>query len=196
MKGGNKDGYRNRERDAENALIIVDVQNDFCPGGALAVTGGDEVVPLINELINSCLYLVIATQDWHPENHCSFTEQGGFWPKHCLQNTWGAELHKDLKAHSYNCIFIKKGTDQNKEAYSGFDGTELEEILKERKIKKVYVCGLATDYCVRATALDAKKAGFKTFVIINACRGVNKNEGDVDRMIKKMRKSGIKIIKE
>lgn len=179
-------------QEKNKALIIVDVQNDFCPGGALAVPKGDEVVPVINRLID-LFPMIIFTKDWHPEHHYSFKEQGGIWPKHCVRGTWGAELHYNLK-RTNDYLVVEKGTYPDEEAYSGFGGTRLEKVLRERHVGEVYVCGLATDYCVKATALDAQKLGFETFVIIDACRGVNLKKGDVARAVKEMRKVGIKII--
>lgn len=170
------------------ALVIVDVLNDFCPGGALPVPGGHEVVPVINGLVESCRFLNVVVKEAHPENHCSF----GLWPKHGVKGTPGAELHKDLMVTKYNSIFIEKGGDPNKEAYSGFEGTELEKILRKRKVSQVYVCGLTLDICVKFTALDAKKAGFKTFVVINACRGLTPES--VKQAIKEMKKAKIKIV--
>lgn len=181
-------------KEKNSALIVVDVQNDFCPGGALAVPRGDEVVSIINRLINLDFSLVVVTQDWHPDRHCSFIENGGLWPKHCVAGTIGADLRLDLTLAKRECVLIRKGTELYKDAYSGFEGTGLEKTLNDVGIKRVFVCGLATDYCVKATALDAKKAGFETFVIIDACRGVNVKKGDVARAVKEMRKAGIKII--
>lgn len=178
----------------QKALIVVDVQNDFCPGGALAVPRGNEVVPEINSL-EDLFGFIIFTQDWHPKNHCSFKEQGGSWPKHCVQGTWGANLHQDLLVPDDDHLFVCKGFEQKRDAYSGFDGNlNLKMMLEEREIISVYVCGLATDYCVKATALDAKKLGFETFVIIDACRGVEVKPGDIDGAVEEMQKAGVKII--
>lgn len=179
-------------RRKNKALIIVDVQNDFCPGGALPVPKGGEVVPIINRLMR-LFKRRIFTQDWHPENHCSFKRQGGKWPKHCVRYSRGAELRGDLDFYGQDLVFFK-GTDPNKEAYSGFEGNKLEKVLKEKKVGRVYICGLATDYCVKATALDAKKAGFETFVVLDACRGVEKEKGDIGEAIKEMYGAGIEII--
>lgn len=180
----------------KRALIIVDVQNDFCPGGALAVPGGDEVVPVINQLLAVSEFgCIITTGDWHPANHCSFKEQGGSWPRHCVAYTQGAELHPNLKIAEQVkwLLHVCKGFLRNEDAYSGFKGNlNLERIMKLSGIEKVYICGLATDYCVKATALDAKKARFKTYVIIDACRGVSKE--DSDKAVEEMKDAGIKII--
>ena len=155
---------------ARDALIIVDMQNDFCPGGALAVGEGDAVVPIINKLARQ-FGTVVATQDWHPGNHRSFTERGGTWPIHCVAGTTGADLHPALDQTPID-LFVKKATTPDEEAYSGFDGTDLAAQLRQRGVERVYVTGLALDYCVDATALDARKAGFETFVISDATRAV------------------------
>lgn len=181
------------EQEKNKALIIVDVQIDFCPGGALAVPKGDKVVPVINQLVDLDFSLVVVTQDWHPVKHCSFLENGGIWPKHCVEGTTGADLHPALRLAKRDCVLIRKGREVKKDAYSGFDGTELCKILKDAGIEQVFIVGLATDYCVKATALDAKKEGFETFVIIDACRGVDKKKGDADRAILKMLEAGIPI---
>jgi nicotinamidase/pyrazinamidase len=155
---------------ARDALIIVDVQNDFCPGGALAVAAGDEVVPVLNRLAGQ-FGTVVATQDWHPANHSSFTAQGGTWPDHCVAETTGAALHDGLDQSAID-INIRKATTAEQDAYSGFDGTDLAAQLKSRGVERVYVGGLALDYCVDATALDARRAGFDTYVISDATRPV------------------------
>ena len=159
-----------RGEHARDALIIVDVQNDFCPGGALAVGEGDAVVPVLNRLAAQ-FGTVVATQDWHPANHRSFKEQGGTWPVHCVAGETGAEFHAQLDQSAID-FTIRKATTPDQEAYSGFDGTDLAAQLRARGVERVYVGGLALDYCVDATALDAKKAGFDTFVIIDATRAV------------------------
>ncbi len=155
---------------AHDALIIVDVQNDFCPGGALAVGAGDEVVPVLNRLAPR-FGTVVATQDWHPADHRSFAAQGGPWPPHCIAGTHGAALHAALDQSPID-ITIRKATTPDQEAYSGFDGTDLAAQLRARGVRRVYVGGLALDYCVDATALDAKRAGFDTYVIADATRPV------------------------
>ena len=155
---------------ARDALIIVDVQNDFCPGGALAVGAGDEVVPVLNRLAGQ-FGTVVATQDWHPANHSSFKAQGGIWPDHCVAGTSGAALHDGIDQSAID-INIRKATTAEQDAYSGFDGTDLAAQLKSRGVERVYVGGLALDYCVDATALDAKRAGFDTYVVRDATRPV------------------------
>jgi nicotinamidase/pyrazinamidase len=176
----------------QDALIIVDVQNDFCPGGALAVPNGHEVIPVINRLLRQ-RWLAVATKDWHPAEHCSFKPHGGPWPPHCVQGTVGAELHPELHAANIQLI-ITKGSRPDKDAYSGFDGTELATILREQGVKRVVVCGLATDYCVSATAHDALKAGFEALVLGDAIRGVELKPGDCQRAIDELRQAGARLI--
>ena len=154
----------------EDALIMVDVQNDFCPGGALAVTEGDQVVPVLNRLMPR-FETVVATQDWHPADHRSFTAQGGEWPAHCVAGTPGADLHPALQQGPIDLV-VHKATQAGQEAYSGFDGTDLAEQLRARGVRRVFVGGLALDYCVDATALDAARAGFETYVVRDATRAV------------------------
>jgi len=178
-----------REKDA---LIIVDLQNDFCPGGALAVPEGDKIVPVLNayiERFSNSKSLIVATRDWHPENHISFVEQGGIWPKHCVQNTKGAEFHPDLKLPS-DSIIVSKATEPDKEAYSGFDGTNLDKLLKGKGVTRLFVGGLATDYCVRATVLDALRLGFCVFLLLDAIKGVNVQPEDSERAIVEMLEKG------
>lgn len=198
-----------------NCLILVDIQNDFVPGGSLAVQEGDQIVPLANALMES-FDLVIATQDWHPADHKSFAANHPgttigqevdlhglsqiLWPVHCVQGELGAELVRELDISNIHRIF-HKGTDVDIDSYSGFfdngrrKSTGLGEFLKEKQVEKVYVLGLATDYCVKATALDALSLGFQTHLIVDACRGVNLQEGDVDRAIQEMKDAGVKIMK-
>jgi nicotinamidase/pyrazinamidase len=175
-----------------DALIIVDVQNDFCPGGALAVPQGDEVIPTVNRLLKQ-RWLSVATMDWHPAEHCSFEPHGGPWPPHCVQGTTGAELHPELDADNIQLTVIK-ASHHDKDAYSGFDGTELASILREKGIARVVVCGIATDYCVKATAHDALKEGFEVVVLEDAVRGVEVNPGDSQRALEELRKAGAQVI--
>jgi nicotinamidase/pyrazinamidase len=177
----------NRDKDA---LIIVDVQNDFCPGGALPVFRGDEVVPIINALFPS-FDMIFTTQDWHPANHISFIEQGGLWPPHCIAGTKGAELHPHLRITG--AAYIKKGTDPDKEAYSGFQDTDLAERLRDSGAKRLFIVGLATDYCVKATVLDAITSGFRVIVVADAVRGVEVHPGDSASAIDEMRRAGAAI---
>jgi nicotinamidase/pyrazinamidase len=174
-------------------LIIVDVQNDFTPGGALAVPHGDEVLQRINALAESGDYeLVVATRDWHPPDHGSFTEQGGPWPVHCVQDTDGAELHPGLERSRIDVV-VDKGQAPGTEGYSAFDGTQLGELLREREIDQVTVVGLATDYCVKNTALDALRDGFHVTVDSTAVRGVDVQPGDSERALDELREAGASI---
>ena len=172
------------------ALIVVDFQNDFAPGGALAVPDGDRIADRVNELAaDSRFELVIATRDWHPEGHGSFAEQGGPWPVHCVQDTEGAELHPALDRARID-IVLDKGQDPGTDGYSGFEATGLEELLRERKVDKLTVVGLATDYCVKNTVLDALRAGFDVTVDEEGVRGVEVEQGDSERALGEMREAG------
>ncbi|MEA2256990.1 MAG: nicotinamidase/pyrazinamidase [Solirubrobacteraceae bacterium] len=155
------------------ALVIVDFQNDFTPGGALAVPDGDAAAERLNALAASGDFeLVVATRDWHPPDHASFTAQGGPWPEHCVAGTPGAELHRALDAAAVDVV-VDKGRDRATEGYSGFDRTDLATLLRERGIDRVTVAGLATDYCVRATALDALREGFDVTLDLAGSRGID-----------------------
>ncbi len=180
-----------------DALIVVDVQNDFLPGGALPVPKGDEVIEPLNRYIEFFVSKgqpVFATRDWHPENHISFKENGGLWPKHCVQWSKGAQFASTLKLPP-DAFIINKGDRPELEAYSGFQGTLLNDLLKERGIKRVFIGGLATDYCVKNTVLGALNLGYVTFFLEDASRGVDVNSGDTERAIKEMLTRGaIKII--
>jgi nicotinamidase/pyrazinamidase len=172
------------------ALVIVDFQNDFTPGGALGVDGGDEIAPRLNELAADPRFeLVVATRDWHPERHGSFTEQGGIWPVHCVQGTPGAELHEALDRSRLDVV-IDKGQDPGTDGYSGFDATELESLLRERGVDRLTIGGLATDYCVKNTALDALRLGFDVTVDGAAVRGVEVSPGDSLRALDEVRAAG------
>jgi len=195
------------------ALILVDIQNDFLPGGALAVPAGDAVVPIANEL-QAAFPLVVATQDWHPANHGSFAanhpgknvfeqiDLNGLpqtlWPIHCVQGTAGAELAPGLQRDRIARVFTK-GTDSGIDSYSGFfdnghrKATGLGDWLKGKGVSEVFVCGLATDYCVKFTALDAVSLGFKTHLVEDACRGVNLRPNDVKTSIEEMRRAGVAV---
>ena len=176
-----------------DALLIIDFQNDFTPGGALAVPEGDTIAERINELAADPRYdLVVATRDWHPPDHGSFTDQGGPWPVHCVQGSGGAELHPALDRSRVDVI-VDKGQDPGTEGYSGFEATRLGELLRERGIDRVTVVGLATDYCVKNTALDALREGFEVEVDGAAVRGVDVNEGDSERALEEMRDAGAKV---
>lgn len=177
---------------SDDGLMIVDVQNDFCPGGALAVPEGDKVVPVLNDYatqFHRAELPVAASRDWHPEDHTSFEAQGGTWPPHCVQGTEGAEYHPDLelppKAHE-----VKKATDPQAEAYSAFDTTDLDTYLEDQGVERLFVGGLATDYCVRATVLDAIDQGFQVFLLLDAIKGVDVEEGDSQGAIAEMLEAG------
>ena len=176
----------------EEALIVVDMQRDFMPGGALPVPEGDKIIPKVNEYIRKFKEkgaLIVATRDWHPENHISFRERGGPWPGHCVQNTPGAEFLVDLPE---DAVIISKATEPDKEAYSGFEGTDLAKILRGNGVKRVYICGVATEYCVRATALDALKHGFEVYLLRDAVKGIKPE--DEERALEEMKSRGIKIV--
>lgn len=196
------------------ALILVDIQNDFLPGGALPVPGGNAVIPVANR-VQETFDLIVATQDWHPTNHGSFAanhpyrnpgelhQLGGLpqvlWPVHCVQYTGGAAFAPGLITKRIARIF-PKGTDPEIDSYSGFfdnghkKATGLGDYLTAHGVTEVYVLGLATDYCVKATALDARQLGFTTHLIADGCRGVNLHPGDVDRAIDELRAAGVRII--
>ena len=189
--------------DSKSALIVVDVQNDFAdPKGGLSVEGAPDVIPTINTEISLARNnggIVVYTQDWHPPSTPHFAKDGGIWPVHCVAGTWGAELYPALDVPA-DPIIIRKGTN-GEDGYSGFTlrdpvsgdtkPTELEALLRDRGIERVVICGLATDYCVNATALDAIRLGFDTRVLTDACKAVNLNRGDARRAIEGMRAAGI-----
>lgn len=199
----------------DKALIIVDVQNDFCPEGALAVPEGDKIIPIINKLSGK-FKKTVATQDWHPEGHISFAvnhpgkkvydviEYKGIeqvlWPNHCVQGTPGAEFHPDLDTEKVDLI-LRKGSNPEIDSYSAFQEndkktlTGLEGYLKFLNVKQTYFCGLALDYCVFYSAMDSKQLGFETYVIIDATKGIDSPEGNIDKVLREMKESDIKIIK-
>lgn len=194
------------------ALILVDLQNDFCRGGALEVPKGDEVVPIANALM-PLFPLVVATQDWHPANHQSFAANHPWrkpgqvidlhglpqvlWPIHCVQDSFGAEFVQALNTKGIHRVF-QKGTDPEIDSYSGFfdngqrKATGLGDYLKVQGVQAVYVLGLATDYCVRATALDALALGFETYLVEDACRGVNLQPDDVEKALAELYSKGVR----
>ena len=179
-----------------DALIVVDVQNDFCVGGALAVRDGDAVLPVINR-ISARFSRIFYTRDWHPANHCSFSDAPEFvdksWPPHCVQDTPGAEFHPELYMPD-DAVVISTAADPDREAYSGFEGTDLAAQLRDAGIRRVFVCGLATDYCVRATVLDALSEGFEAVLVEDACRGVDIPPGNAAAAIAEMRKAGATVM--
>jgi nicotinamidase/pyrazinamidase len=193
---------------SHSALVLVDLQNDFLPGGALAVPGGDAVLPLANRL-QRCFDLVVATQDWHPSNHVSFAKSHPgkkvgdliqvagqpqrLWPVHCEQDTDGAALAAGLDAGLITRC-VHKGTDPRIDSYSGFSGTGLNKYLREQAVSRIYLAGLATDYCVKFTALDARGLGFDVVLIKDACRGIDAEPGDVQRALDEMRAAGVEIV--
>jgi nicotinamidase/pyrazinamidase len=196
------------------ALVVVDVQNDYCPRGALAVPDGDAIVPIVNRLMSRADF-VVATQDWHLPNHGAFVtshpgrsayeviETGGvpqmLWPPHCVAGTYGAELHAALDCDRIARVF-KKGTDAGVDSYSAFrdnggeSTTGLLAWLSKRRITDVYVCGLTTEYCVKHTALDAARLGFRTLVVEDACRGLDVEPGDAVRAWGEMARAGIRLV--
>jgi nicotinamidase/pyrazinamidase len=175
-----------------DALIVVDVQNDFCSGGALAVPDGDAVVEQINRLIESFPFTV-ATRDWHPPDHLSFQEQGGPWPPHCVRDTRGAQLHPDLHSGQIDVI-VDAGRGPEDGGYSGFEHTGLERLLRDRGVDTVHVAGLALDHCVKETALDARHAGFEVLIHRQATRALNADPGDEERAIAQLREAGVEIV--
>jgi nicotinamidase/pyrazinamidase len=184
----------------KSALLIVDVQNDFCPGGALAVAGGDQVVPLLNEYARRFVSRglpVFASRDWHPARTKHFAAYGGAWPPHCVQGTPGADFHPDLRLPE-RAVIVTKGDDPNEDAYSAFqardpNGIALPELLRREGVEHLFVGGLATDYCVRYSALDARGEGLKCTVLIDASRGVDVQPGDTERALAEMVDSGANV---
>ena len=197
-----------------NALLVVDIQNDFCPGGALEVKNGDQVIPVANALME-LFHLVVATQDWHPANHLSFAANHPWrkpgqvidlngleqilWPIHCVQGSYGAEFAPGLNTEAFDRIF-QKGTDPGIDSYSGFfdnghrQSTGLGEYLKEQQVDAVYIVGLAADVCVKYTVLDALELGFTTYLVTDGTRGVNLNPGDTEAAMREMAERGANLI--
>ena len=177
----------------ETALVVVDVQMDFCPGGALPVPSGDKIIPVLNRYIvrfREAKAPTIFTRDWHPPDHSSFIPQGGPWPPHCVQGTDGAKFHPSLLVMPEAEVVSK--ADKRDEAYSIFQGTNLAESLRDRGIRSLLVGGLATDYCVKETVLDGLKEGFEVFHLDDASRGVNVKPGDSERALREMVSAGAK----
>jgi len=196
------------------ALLLVDIQRDFLPGGALAVNEGDKIIPIVNRLTKQDFDLIIASKDWHPPNHGSFADTHGreigdyiqldeidqiLWPVHCVEDTEGSMFAEELDTSAVDKIFYK-GIQVNIDSYSTFFDNEhkrstgLDHYLKEKGIRKIYIAGLATDYCVKYSVLDAVKLGYDVYVIRDACRAVNLNRNDEEKAIKEMRERGAKII--
>jgi nicotinamidase/pyrazinamidase len=174
------------------ALIVVDVQNDFCPGGALAVPDGDGVIGPINELAERAPF-VVATRDWHPPDHASFEDQGGRWPVHCVRESYGAQIHDAIESSQIDLV-VDKGQARDREGYSGFEDTELDRGLRERGVDTVHIAGLALDYCVKETALDARRAGFEVVVHQDATRAVEVQPGDAERAVQELRAAGVEVV--
>ncbi|TVR88745.1 MAG: bifunctional nicotinamidase/pyrazinamidase [Spirochaetaceae bacterium] len=204
---------KNSRATKHEALLIIDLQNDFCPGGSLAVSEGDMILPLINE-IASRFDIVVATKDWHPEGHVSFASRHGkapfdnvdlghgtqvLWPDHCIQGETGASLHPELDQRPLTMV-LHKGVNRELDSYSAFlendhtTPTGLEGYLHTHGISRVFICGLATDVCVKFSAMDAVHCGFETYVIEDACRGVNVPEGSVDSALHDMTEAGVRCI--
>jgi len=177
---------------ATDALILVDVQVDFCPGGALPVPEGGAVVPACNRALAAAAWLTVATRDWHPADHCSFLPQGGIWPVHCVAGTPGAAFHPALDAGRIRWI-VDKATAPDAEAYSGFQGTGLASRLHAAGIRRLFLGGLATDYCVKATALDGRENGFAVLLLEDAIRGVEVHPGDSAAALAAMRAAGVAV---
>jgi nicotinamidase/pyrazinamidase len=196
-----------------NCLIITDIQNDFCPGGALAVAEGDKIIPIVNALARK-FDKVVATQDWHPPGHASFASthnkepydiitideiQQVLWPVHCVTGSFGADFHKDLDLREVDLI-IRKGNDLKIDSYSTFlendkkTVTGLHYYLKGFSIQNLYLCGLATDYCIYYSAMDAKEMGFNVGVILDACRGIDVPAGNIAAAVERMKERGIRIM--
>ncbi|HEX6349518.1 MAG TPA: nicotinamidase [Candidatus Dormibacteraeota bacterium] len=171
-----------------DALLIVDPQVDFCPGGTLAVPGGDAIFPALNRAAGAAP-LVVASRDWHPADHVSFQARGGPWPVHCQAGTPGAEFHPDLDSKRIGKV-VSKGVDRDREAYSAFDGTGLADWLRERQVQRLVVGGLATDYCVRASVLDARREGFEVLVLEDGIGAVDVQPGDGEWALAEMREAG------
>ncbi|MGS2744426.1 isochorismatase family protein [Halomonas sp. LS-001] len=179
-----------------DAILAVDVQNDFCPGGALAVKDGDKVVPVLNLWLEAAAHNdipVIASRDWHPVDHCSFHHQGGPWPVHCVQDTKGAAFHSGLQLPS-DAIRVSKGTAFDRDAYSAFDGTGLAGYLKQRGVKRLWVGGLAQDVCVLETVKSACQSGFETHLLVAATRAVDLD--NAAQSLQAMRQAGAQLVED
>jgi nicotinamidase/pyrazinamidase len=177
--------------DVSRALLVIDFQNDFTPGGPLAVGGGDEIAEPIKRLAGE-FDVIVATRDWHPPDHSSFQEQGGPWPVHCVRGTPGAEFHPAMSGIDLDAV-VDVGQGREDQGYSGFERSNLAEILRARGVAEVFVCGLATDYCVRASAIDACKGGFDVTVVEDAIRPVEVEPGDGERALDDMRAAGARV---
>lgn len=199
----------------KKALVVVDVQNDFLPGGALGVAHGDEIIPLINQLVKLPFDLIVATKDFHPPHHQSFASTWEkkpketilvdglvqtLWPDHCVQGTYGAEFSSKLDTSHFEYVGLK-GVDLREDSYSTFfdlhhkkRSTGLDEFLRSKGVTDLYFCGLATDYCVLYSVLDARELGYNAYVLVDACRGIELHTGDIEAALTKMRSRGAKCI--
>lgn len=175
-----------------DALVVVDVQIDFLPGGSLPVPHGDQVLPVLRRYVKAFQragLAVVATRDWHPPDHCSFVEQGGPWPAHCVAGSAGAQFATALELPA-DALIVSKATQRQRDAYSAFEGTELDQRLRQAKVKRVFVGGLATDYCVLHTVRDALQRGFQTVLLQDAIRAVDVKAGDGERAVAQMLRLG------
>jgi nicotinamidase/pyrazinamidase len=186
--------------ETKKALVIVDVQNDFCPGGALGVQDGDRIVPVLNKYIEQFAQAgmpIFFTRDWHPPRTTHFSTDGGSWPPHCIQGSKGAEFHPDLQLGSYTAV-LSKGMAVDEDSYSAFEavdsrGLSLGEVLRQSGINRIYVGGLATDYCVKQTAVDGLAQGFQVVLLHDAVAGVNLQPEDSDQAVEAMVKAGVAV---
>jgi len=188
----------NQPEQSRSALVLIDVQKGFGSRGELPVPDAEAIVPVINKLIDR-FDLVVASQDWHPAEHCSFSAQGGPFPPHCVQNTPGAEFLNGLQVESIDKVF-RKGAEKHIDSFSAFidnaggKATDIDEYLKVRGVKEIYICGLATDYCVAASAKHALEAGFRVYVVEDACRGIDNPKGNVDKELKALKQAGAVLV--
>jgi nicotinamidase/pyrazinamidase len=179
-----------------DALLVVDPQIDFFPDGALPVAEGDAILPTVNRALrvfSNADLPIFVTRDWHPADHCSFDAQGGPWPEHCVKGTAGAELHPALELPPIFSV-VQKATTPDREAYSDFEGTRLDEVLRAHGVERVVVCGLALEYCVRAACIDAVKAGFNATLLVDGTRPVEVKPGDGERTLDELRAAGVEIL--
>ena len=184
-----------RDFQTGDALLVVDVQNDFCPGGALAVPGGNDIIQTLNTWIRRAIgkkVPVFFSRDWHPANHVSFRARGGPWPPHCIQGTPGAEFHEELFVPE-SAVVISKADSPDSDSYSAFGGTSLADLLKAAGVRRLWVAGLALDYCVVESALDARRLGLEVVLLEDATRAVNVNPGDDARAVSRMQAAGISM---
>jgi nicotinamidase/pyrazinamidase len=188
---------------SKDALVIVDPQIDFCPGGALPVVDGDKIMPVLNQYIGKLTRAgvpIFATRDWHPEKTSHFNTGGGLWPPHCIQGSKGAQFHPDLKL-PLEAIIVSAGMGSDEDGYSGFlgrddSGARLADLLRQRRVERIFVGGLATDYCVKHTVIDGLKQGFKVVLLEDAVRGVNLRPDDSKQAIEEMVRSGAEVAKD